>query len=490
MSALITLKPRLLTPRKRQPVSSLVALHLDGTRLEVVAARRTNGSLDVKTSFITDLSLDPLKDDPQLVGREIRKQLQAHNIRERHCVVGLPLSWALTLSLELPELSETDLESFLHIEAERGFPYSPDNLMLAHSRYHTASGQLYATLVAIPKDHVSRLETALKAAQLRPASFSLGIVALSQTGSDADRNTLTLLPGEQSVGCQVSSETGVALLRSIEGAYQLEGGGKQLQTEHVTRELRITLGQLPPNLRESLRSVLLFGQGNVAEELAEVLQPVVRSLGMTFTHTQDCPSSLFGLRIHSRIPISPALCLAAQHLARQPAQLEFLPPKVTAWQQFTHRYSSRKLAWTGAALGIVAGSVLLAWLFQQWQLSRWQSKWNQINARVAEVESLQQNIKTFRPWYDESFRSLGMLRRLTEAFPVEATVSAKTIEIRQPATVTCSGIAHDRQALLQTLDKLRETKEVAAVQIEQVRGESPLQFTFNFQWLGSAFPQP
>ncbi len=72
--------------------------------------------------FSVSLSLDPLTNDPELVGREIRNHLDAVGIRERHCVVGLPLKWALTTHLEVPELPEADVASFLQIEAERGFP--------------------------------------------------------------------------------------------------------------------------------------------------------------------------------------------------------------------------------------------------------------------------------------------------------------------------------------------------------------------------------
>jgi hypothetical protein len=103
---------------------------------------------------------------------------------------------------------------------------------------------------------------------------------------------------------------------------------------------------------------------------------------------------------------------------------------------------------------------------------------------VAELEDIQKLRKRFRPWFDESARSLSVLKRLTEAFPEDGSVSAKTVEIREPATITCTGTARDRQALLKLLDKLRAAHEVADVKVEQMRGRSPLEFTFNFRWGG------
>ena len=70
--------------------AALVALSLDGNRLAGVVVRRTNGSVQLQQSFSVRLSLDPLTADPVLVGTEIRNNLDAAGVRERHCVVCLP----------------------------------------------------------------------------------------------------------------------------------------------------------------------------------------------------------------------------------------------------------------------------------------------------------------------------------------------------------------------------------------------------------------
>ena len=126
--------------------------------------------------------------------------------------------------------------------------------------------------------------------------------------------------------------------------------------------------------------------------------------------------------------------------------------------------------------------VLGAFFAQQWQLSRYQSKWTAIGPKVKELEAMQQQIKKYRPWFDESCRSLSILRKLTEAFPAEGAVWAKSVEIRDLAAVSCSGTARDTPAFLKMLDQLRRTKEIGNVKVDQLRGKSPLQFTFNFQW--------
>jgi len=469
---------------KRQPGSSLLGLALDGSRIDGVLVRRTNGSVEIKKTFNASLALDPLTAEVELAGREIRNQLDTADIRERWCAVCLPLNWALTLTVKLPEIPEADIADFLQIEAERGFPYGPDELMLAHSRFRTTGGEQFATLVGIPREHVSRLEAVLRAAQLRPVTFSLGLTALQRADAESADGTLALLSGENTVGMQISCGGGVAVLRTLDGVFDQAGMERELQVDHVARELRITLGQLQPELRESARRLRVFGRNETAQELAEELTARVAPMGLRVEHVRDHAPEEYGIKIPPGTAVSPALAVAVRRLAGQPG-MEFLPPKISQWKQMTERYSSGKLAYAGAGAGAVALIVLLVFLIQQIVLWHWESKWSRMEAKVVELTKTRDEIRRFRPWYDESVRTLSILKRITEAFPEDGAVSAKTIELREPATVTCSGTARSRDALIKVLDHLRgASNEVSAVHIEMTRGNTPLEFTFNFQWGG------
>jgi hypothetical protein len=475
-------------PFKSRPGGTLLGLAFDGARLEGVVVRRTNGSVEITARFEVSLSLDLLTNAPELVGREIRKQLDAAGIRERWCAVCLPLSWALTLSVKLPDLPEADVQSFLQIEAERGFPYNPDALLLARSAFRTPGGDSCATLVAVPRDHLARLEAVLHAAQLRPVSFSLALPALQPAASPASEGVLALLPGETSVGMQITGGGGIVILRTVEGAFEPEGNEARIQASQVAREVRITLGQLSDELRESVRRVRVFGRTEVAEMLADQLRSRLAALEVQVERIRDYPSGEFNVRIPPGTPVSAAFSLAVQQLTGRTSTVQLLPPKVSAWGQFTARHASRKLVWAGTAAAAVIALVALVFGFQQWQILRWQSRWDAMSARVNDLETIQQHIRRYRPWFDESFRSLSVLRQLTQAFPVDGSVSAKTVEIRELPDgrelpkVTCSGTARNNQALLQTIDKLSAAPAIKDVQIEQIRGKTPLEFTLNFHW--------
>src|SRR5208282_5878240 len=169
---------------KRKRLTSVVGLALDGSRLEGVALRRTNGALQLHQTFSVTLSLDPLTAAPELVGREIRNHLDAAGVRERHCVLGVPLKWVLTAHTELPPLPEADAASLLQLEAERGFPTDVATLQVASSSCPLAADKKHVLLAGIPSAHIATLEKVLAAAKLKPASFALGLAALQPAAAE------------------------------------------------------------------------------------------------------------------------------------------------------------------------------------------------------------------------------------------------------------------------------------------------------------------
>jgi hypothetical protein len=468
-----------LLQRKRVP-SSILGLALDGSRLEGVVLRRTNGSLQVQKSFASTLTLNPMTADPELVGREIRNHLDQAGIRERRCVVGVPLNWALTLHTKIPDVPEEDVAGFLEIEAERGFPYGPEALSLVTSRYRSAGGE-FATLVAIPRNHLLHLDKVLRAAQLRPVSFTLAITALQGTGKNS-ANVLALGIGENAIDLQVTYDGGVVALRALEGAIETEGVQRQFQGDVIAREIRVTLAQLPDEIRGAVRKARIFGQGEFAQRFAQEVGPQLQAMGLQPEPVKAYAPDEFRSKPPSETAVSAAFSMAARYLTGTKSEFEYLPPKVSSFQQLTSRFSSRKLAWAGATAAaaalLIGGTVGI----QQWQLARLRSQWAVMEPNVNELDAIQQQIRKFRPWFDDSLQSLTILRRLTESFPLEGTVTAKTLEIHDLSTVTCSGTARDNEAFLKMLNQLRTAKEVGEVKVDSVRGKAPLQFTLNFQW--------
>jgi Tfp pilus assembly PilM family ATPase len=469
--------------RKRKKLTSVLGLALDGSRLDGVVLRHTNGSLQLQQSFSAALTLDPLTAAPELVGREIRNQLDAAGVRERHCIFGVPLKWVLTAHTELPPLPEADAASLLQLEAERGFPTDVTTLQLASSQCPLAGDKKHVLLAGIPGAHVATLEKVLAAAKLKPVSFALGLAALQPAAAESSKGVLALAVGESTVSLQITCGGGVAALRALEGAIENPNGRPALLPDLVARESRITLGQLPAELRDAVKRIRIFGPRDLAQQLADEMELRFEPMGLSVEVVTAYKPDEFGVQLPPETSLSAAFSLAARLLVEQPPVFEFLPPKLTILQQFAAKYSSGRLRTTGAVAAGIVAIVLLAFLIQQIELSYYRSQWKGMSAKVADLQGVQARIQQFQPWYDPSFRDLAILRQLSLAFPEQGSlVTAKSIAIQEGNVVSCSGNAQDNASLLAMQAKLSAADGVSGFKWDLIHGKAPRQFTFDFQY--------
>jgi hypothetical protein len=468
--------------RKRKKLSSVLGLALDGSRLDGVVLRHVNGSLQAQQSFSVALTLDPLTAAPELVGREIRNHLDATGVRERDCVLGLPLKWVLTAQTELPPLPEADAASLLQMEAERGFHADVATLQTTNSRCALAAEKKHVLLAGISGAHIATVEKVLAAAKLKPVSFALGLAALQSPSDEKSNGVLALAVGESTVSLQITCGGGVAAMRALEGAIENEGGRRTLHANLVARESRITLGQLPAELRDAVKRIRIFGTRELAQQLADEMELRFEPMGLRVEIVSAYAPGEFGVQLPPETSLSAAFSLAARQLMEQAPAFEFLPPKPTLIEQFAAKYSSGRMRTVGAvAAGIVAivGGLFFIQQIQLWSL---RSQWKKMSAQVLELQAVEDNISQYRPWFDDSFRDLAILRELSLAFPEDGAVTAKSIEIRDDNTVNCSGTASDTASLLAMQSKLRAADGVSGLKLDQLRGKNPMQFTFDFQY--------
>ena len=467
---------------RRKPLTAVLGLALDGNRLDGVVVRRQGGTLQLAQSFSATLALDPLTSDPELAGREILNQLEAAGIRERRCVVALPLKWALTAHTTIPTLPDADVDGFLQLEAERGFPCDLATLRVATSQYTTSAGQRMATFVGMPVDLLERLEQVLRAARLQPIGFVPGTTALQRPSDETSNGVLALVVGEGQVALQITCGGGVAALRALDSVLETDAGRRVVHAELVARETRITLGQLAPECRAAVSCIRIFGPPSLARQLAHDIAPHFEALAMRVETVTQYAATEFGTLLPPETAVSMACSLAARQLTDRADSFEFLPPHISTWKRIIRHCASGKLQAAGAVAAALAVLVAGAFGVQQWQLFRLQSQWNKIAGNAKELAAVQQQIRQYRPWFDESFINLTILRELSLAFPEDGSVTAKTVEIRDLNTVSCSGTTRDRAALLRTLTQLRAVAGVHDLKVDQIRGNTPLQFTFGFQY--------
>jgi hypothetical protein len=324
----------------------------------------------------------------------------------------------------------------------------------------------HATLIAVRIEPIDRLVAVLLAAGLKPVSFTPGLAALPGVVPPSEgRITVALEPTQATL--LVAAGGGIAALRACELA------ADDTAAAGLVRELRITWEQVPAALRAGVKHLEFCGGTAAQRPLADRVAAWARAAGLAAGQPGAGDQPLGGLM--------------AEHLAQRWLEtgvptLEFLPPRASPLTAWLARYDSKRLALTGFAVAVVAVLAIGAFGWQEYRRWSLQSEWSTMQKQVTELEGVQSLIREYRPWYDTSFHTLSILRRVTESFPDNGSVTAKTFEVHGATDVSISGTARDNPALLRTLDQLRKTREVRDLKVEQIRGKTPLQFTVSFHW--------
>ena len=322
----------------------------------------------------------------------------------------------------------------------------------------------------------------LVAARLKPVSFALGLAALQPPAAEGSHGVLALAIGESTVSLQITCGGGVAALRALEGAIESPTGRPALLPDLVARESRITLGQLPVELRDSVKRIRIFGPHDLAQQLADEMELRFEPMGLSVEVVAAYKPDEFGVQLPPDVSLSAAFSLAARLLVQQPPVFEFLPPKPTMLEQFAAKYASGRMRSVNAAIVAVLVIVGGMFLVQQIILMHYRSKWKGMEKQVTELKAVQANISQFRPWYDTSFTDLAILRQLSLAFPENGVVTAKTITIQDGNVVTCSGNARDNASLLAMQSRLSALDGVSGFNLSIIQGKEPKQFTFKYQY--------
>jgi len=462
---------------KSRPQTILgLSLH-EGRLAAALLVRAKSGVAEVRSASAA-LSLDLLQPEAALVGREIANQLEAAGIRERRCVIAVPPAWVMSQQSPLPDLPPADLDSLLQLEAEQGFPCDPAQLQIARSTSRVG-GAAFVTQLAVRREHLDRLAAVARAAGLKPVSFSLGQFASAADASAGMGGQITVALEARSATLAVAVGGGLAAFRTCDATIESEAGERVANGNAVARELRITFEQIPAALRGQLRHLVLCGDEGLAGQLAERVGPWAAAVGLALAIRPAPPGGL-GEWV--------ARELALGWLAPAGPRIEFMPPRRGRWETIRLRYSSKGLATAGMAAGALVAVTGAAFGWQEYRVLSLRSEWEGMRVQVAELQALQDRIRDYRPWYDRSSADLRILARVTQCFPENGSLTAKSFDVHQAAaatTVSISGTARDGQALLRTQEKLRKASEIQNVKVESISGKMPAQFTLTFRWIGT-----
>lgn len=455
-------------------LKSLLVVALGHDRIAAVDLRRAGSQVEVHQALHITPSREP-STDAESTGRELRKAIDAAGIRTRHCLLCVPLGQVLIHRLAIPAIEEADIPGFIELEAERVFPFPPQELQMAVSRFTDSAGNRYATLAAVPSGVIQTYEKLLQAAGLRPVSMTTSTAAIAPSLSGVEGAI-----GQNVGGLELllACNGGIVLMRPL---MDLPHGEVAIDAATLLRELRITLNQMPQSIRQQLRAIRVFGSSPLQHALMGTLAPALSTMGIAVEPLLDNAGGrvIPGTQDH---PATLAMA-AAQWLLQGSSTLEFLPRKISRASRLVQSLGSRGMLWkAGAAAAVCLLAIVGAFAWQSWKLSRLQRQWASIESEATELQAIQQKIREYEPWYNGSVGSLDIVKSLVAAFPETGSAWTRTIEIKNMSEVVCSGSAASSADVLNVVETLGKSNGVKDLKTSQIRGEKPVQFAVSYRW--------
>jgi len=455
--------------KKRLRARGAVAITLESGRVAVSLVRYDGENTELAQSFSIAVGDEEVLKEPEKAGKELGAALAAAGIRERRCVVCLPPGWALTTSTDLPEIEAGDLRGYLELRAEREFSIPAGEMRLGYCAYGLPNGQRRATLAALPSKKIEAVELMLTTANRHATSISLALdKCLSQP-----KAMVHFLTNGTHTDVVVTAGGGIAGLRSLPGP--LVTGDAAFDPVAFCRDVRITLGRLPEPVRQQVRSAAFRGPS--AQRLCTATRRDLMRMGIDAPEYADTPGAM-----QSPDALGAAVETARSQLRAQPVPFEFLVPETNRWQALLERVDSTRRRRLAIAAAVLLVLPFLLFFVRSEIESHLQAKWDAMAADAGELDGLQKQIRQFQPWFEGSPQGVQLLSSLVSAFPDTGDVWAKTIQVGEGYKVTCTGFARSQPALMQLLQKMRARPDITAVQVQQIRGENPIQFVVTYQW--------
>lgn len=455
--------------KKRFQSQSVLAITLESSRMAISLVHRENSGAMIIQSLSVCLGAEDVVRNPEQAGTDLAAALAAAGIKEHRCVVCIPPGWALTAAADLPAVDDEDLRGYFELRAEREFSLTVSDLRLAHCPYSLPDGKRRATLAAVPAKRMEAVEKMLAGAGCRPVSISL---ALDGCFSEPQPMLHFLVNGDHT-DVVVSTGGGIAVLRSLSGP--VASGDIPFDLTAFCREVRITLGRLPEPVRQQVRQARFGGDPVTVEMVRQMSRDYLQQIGI---EGQGELVSEAG----AGDAVGAAVECAQRVLREEAVAFEFVVVEAKRWPAELQRFNTRMGRQIAAAvLGVILLPVFAFAILSQMESSL-EGEWNGMRDRVADLDALQQKIRQFRPWFEPTPQTLQAMQTLIAAFPEQGDVWTKSVQIGEGYKVSCSGFARNQPALMGFLDRLRTRPGITAVQVQQLRGDNPVQFSVTCKW--------
>jgi type IV pilus assembly protein PilM len=211
--------------------------------------------------------------DHQEMAQIINKLVIDAKITTNNVNIALPENHAFTKVIEMPVLSDKELESAIYWEAEQYIPVPLDTVTLAWSKLRSSNNasseeKMQVLLVAAPKELIKRYQTILDLAGLTIVSVETEILAIIRSLLSAANTPTSLIAN---IGA-MSTSLGIVQNGVLVFNYSVPLGGVSL-----TRAIASDFG-LQPAQAEEYKRVYGLSDKNFGGKVGRAIEPILTSL--------------------------------------------------------------------------------------------------------------------------------------------------------------------------------------------------------------------
>ena len=266
---------------------SLLGLDIGSKKIKLVQLDHLNNRLILKAYGSTSTPpkgfASEAESDLQLLSQTIKDLCAENKVSTSEVVAALPESAVFTRVISLPLLSDKELASAIHWEAEQYVPVSLEevNLVWDVLEREKSKNRMRVLLIAAPKDLARKYAQVLTNAGLKPVALETELIALSRSlvGESPDSPTsLVISIGAKTTDICIVNRGKIALTRSISTA-----------GEALTRALATTLNFEPVRAEEYKKSYGLGGEmgGKIRDALKPVFNLIVTEVKRALAFYQE-----------------------------------------------------------------------------------------------------------------------------------------------------------------------------------------------------------
>jgi hypothetical protein len=446
-----------------------------------VRAGRTEIQATGELAWEQELTAETAKD----LGDQLRRFLREHGFSSSRAVVGLAAKWVLAKEVDVPPANPDALAGILSIQAERAFSLDIDEMVFD---YCGSAERGQVLLFAAPRQIVDRIKTLMEAAGLRVQSMTVSALACSGALSESDPQCRYGLYARPTY-CEFWSQADGALQFVRHVPMVRDGtpaGYADLLTSTIQRQVLLSAGQdqSPPHEITAYDACGLSSE--TVDQINGRLGPHIvvrdghaglRSRGL---YVPDRPGAEQSVA---------ATAVAMTAVGGAKPLVDFLNPRIGR-KKVSPR--TRLIAWASfaAVVCVISLVVVIAdWQRNEADIATYTDQLAKMSDDVTAAREIVDRVSYAGSWTSHRPAFLDCLKDLAQAFPDEPSVWAQNLALTEDGRGSLTGKATSDASFYNVLDRIREDKAFADVQLIHFRnvGRNSLEkeFAVNFTFKGA-----